>query len=54
MKMTDDERAKRLEKLMAKYPRINREKHLEDLCICKNYLDGDVEPFDTHPNLKTF
>jgi len=44
--MTDDERAKRLEKLMTKYPRINREKHLEDLCICKDYLEGDVESFE--------
>jgi len=44
--MTDDERAKRLEKLMAKYPRINREKHFEDLCICKNYLEGDIESFE--------
>jgi len=44
--MTDDERAERLEKLMAKYPRIKREKHLEDLDICKNYLAGDVEPFE--------
>ncbi|MCL2373190.1 MAG: sigma-70 family RNA polymerase sigma factor [Defluviitaleaceae bacterium] len=47
--MTKDEkdikRKERLDELMAKYPSIDRKKHLEDLHICKNYMSGDTDTF---------
>ena len=30
---------------MAKYPSIDRKKHLEDLRICENYISGDIDTF---------
>jgi len=43
--MKDIKWKKRLEKLMEKYPSINRQKHLEDLHICENYLLGNTDVF---------
>jgi len=43
--MKDTKWGQRLEKLTAKYPSINRQKHLDDLCICKNYLLGNTDAF---------
>ena len=41
----DIKRKELLDELMAKYPSIDRQKHLEDLHICKNYVSGDIDTF---------
>jgi len=41
----DIKRKERLDELMAKYPSIDRKKHLEDLRICENYMSGDIDTF---------
>jgi len=41
----DIKRKELLDELMAKYPSIDRQKHLEDLHICKNYMSGDIDTF---------
>ena len=38
-------RKERLDELMAKYPSIDRKKHLEDLRVCENYISGDIDTF---------
>jgi len=43
--MNDAKWEQRLEKLMGKYPSINRQKHLDDLHICKRYLSGNMDAF---------
>jgi len=43
--MNDTKWKQRLEKLIKKYPSINRQKHFEDLRICKNYLLGNADAF---------
>jgi len=43
--MNDAKWKQRLEKLMKKYPSINRQKHLDDLHICKRYLSGNTDAF---------
>jgi len=45
--MRTEERQKRLEALIEKYPKINRAKHLEDLVLCKEYLAGNCGAFET-------
>jgi len=45
--MRTEERKKRLEALIEKYPKINRAKHLEDLALCKEYLAGNCDAFET-------
>ena len=43
--MNDAKWEQRLEKLMEKYPSINRQKHLNDLHTCKKYLSGNMDAF---------
>ena len=43
---TKRERRKRLERLMKKYPHIDRAAHLKDLELCRRYLKGDRLPFE--------
>ena len=44
--LTSEERREKLERLMEKHPNIDRAAHLEDLDLCKKYLDGDRQPFE--------
>jgi len=44
-KMNDAKWEQRLEKLMEKYPSINRQKHLDDLHACRKYLSGNTDAF---------
>jgi len=43
--MNDAKRKQRLEKLVEKYPSINKQKHLDDLHTCKKYLSGNIDAF---------
>ena len=43
--MNDAKWEQRLEKLMEKYPSINRQRHLDDLHTCKRYLSGNTDAF---------
>ena len=43
---TQEERRKKLESLIEKYPHIDRAAHLKDLELCKRYLKGDRLPFE--------
>jgi RNA polymerase sigma factor (sigma-70 family) len=43
---TQEERRKKLERLIEKYPHIDRAMHLKDLELCKRYLKGDRLPFE--------
>ena len=45
--MRTEERQKRLDALIEKYPKINRATHLEDLALCKEYLAGSCGAFET-------
>lgn len=44
--LTQEQHKKRLEALMEKNPRINRNAHLRDLELCKRYMEGDQAPFE--------
>ena len=46
-KRTPEESQKRLYELIRKHPQIDRATHLQDLELCKKYLNGDRIPFDT-------